>query len=98
MFERTLLALAWVFAPLSLISVGGGQSVVVEMHRQAVQVHHWTTDFGFERDWALARLAPGPGSLLVSLIGWHAAGIAGALVSVLAMFVPSSALVCLLAH
>jgi chromate transporter len=96
--SRILLALFWVFAPLSLISVGGGQSVVVEMHRQAVQVHGWVTDQTFTTDWALARLAPGPGSLLVSLIGWQAAGFAGAAVATLAMFLPSSALVCALAH
>ena len=98
MLERTLLALVVVFAPLSLVSIGGGQAVVVEMHRQTVQVHGWLTDQAFATDWALARLAPGPGSLLVSLIGWQAAGLAGALVAMLAMFVPSSALVCMLAH
>lgn len=96
--ERTLLALALVFAPLSLVSVGGGQSVVAEMHRQVVQVHGWTTDAAFMTDWALARMAPGPGSLLVALVGWQAAGLAGAAVSLLAMFVPSSALVCGMAH
>jgi chromate transporter len=32
-----------VFAPLSLISVGGGQSVVGDMHLQAVDIYHWLT-------------------------------------------------------
>ena len=98
MRESTLLAILVVFAPLSLVSVGGGQSVIAEMHRQVVQVHGWTTDQGFMTDWAMARMAPGPGSLLVALIGWHAAGIAGSLAAMLAMFVPSSAVVCALAH
>jgi chromate transporter len=37
---RTLLA---VFAPLSLLTIGGGQSVVADIQRQVVDVHHWMT-------------------------------------------------------
>src|SRR5262249_517326 len=38
---------------------------------------------------ALAQAAPGPSSLIVSLIGFAAAGIAGAIVATVAMLVPS---------
>ena len=34
-----LLALFLVFAPLSLVSLGGGPSIFAEMQRQAVDVH-----------------------------------------------------------
>ena len=46
----------------------------------------------FVTDFALSRLAPGPGSLLVTLIGWQVAGWAGALVASVAIFLPSSLL------
>ena len=43
--------------------------------------------------WAkAARAAPGPGSMLVTLIGWKVDGWCGALVATLALFVPSSLL------
>ncbi len=81
-----------VFAPLSFATVGGGQGIVAEVHRQAVGVHGWIPEAAFVTDFALSRLAPGPGSLLVTLIGFQAAGWAGALVASLGIFVPSSVL------
>lgn len=87
-----------IFAPLSLATIGGGQSVVAEYHRQVVAQHGWLTEQQFVYDFALSRLAPGPGSLLVTLIGWQVAGWAGALVASVAIFLPSSLLVYGLAH
>ena len=84
--------------PLSLTTVGGGQSVVAEIHRQAVNEYHWMTDGQFLDDFALSRLSPGPGSLLVSLVGWQVAGILGAVVASFAIFAPSSFLVYWLAR
>ena len=98
MREGTLLALLLLFAPLSLLSVGGGQSVVAEMQRQVVDLHGWMSNAGFMTDYAIARMAPGPGSLVVALIGWQVAGLAGALVATAAMFIPSALLVCAMAH
>jgi chromate transporter len=98
MRENPLLALLLLFAPLSLLSVGGGQSVVAEMQRQVVDLHGWMSDASFMTDYAIARMAPGPGSLVVALVGWQVAGLAGALVATAAMFIPSALLVCALAH
>src|SRR6185312_7593766 len=41
---------------------------------------------------ALAQAAPGPNMLVVTLIGWNAGGLAGALVSTVAVSTPSSLL------
>src|SRR5262249_55764351 len=90
--EKTLAALALVFAPLSLVPVGGGSSIIAEMQHQAVAVHHWTTQREFTDLFAIARAAPGPGMLLATLIGFTAAGWLGALVVTLAFFLPSSLL------
>ncbi|MDB5965158.1 MAG: chromate transporter [Polaromonas sp.] len=87
-----------VFAPLSFLTVGGGQSVVADIHRQAVSVRGWMSDGQFLDIFALSRLTPGPGALLVTLVGWQVAGLAGALVASAAIFLPSSVLVFGLAH
>ena len=89
---QILLAILAVFAPLSLTTIGGGQSVLSEIHRQAVLEHGWLTEDGFVTLYAFSRMSPGPGSLLVTMIGWEAAGWAGALVASIAIFVPSSLL------
>jgi chromate transporter len=92
MSDRTLLVLAAVFAPLSLISFGGGPAVFAEMQRQAVAVQGWTTQHEFVDLFAISRVAPGPGALLATLVGWKAAGWLGALVASLAFFLPSTVL------
>lgn len=97
MKDSPLLDLALVFIPLSFLSVGGGQSVIADMHRQSVAVYAWVSDAQFLNLFALSRMAPGPGSLLAALIGWQVAGVAGAIVAAAGIFIPSSLLVYCLA-
>jgi chromate transporter len=85
----TLLSLAGYFAVLSLFAIGGGNSAVPEMHRFAVDVQHWMSDRQFAETFALAQLTPGPNLIIVTLIGYHVAGVLGALVTTLAMCGPT---------
>jgi len=64
MDSKTLTALAVAFAPLSIVSIGGGASVFAELQRQAVDVHSWVTQGEFAALFAISRAAPGPGALL----------------------------------
>ena len=89
----SLIALGLVFAPLSLLSFGGGNAVIADIAQQSIAVHHWTSEREFADLFALSRAAPGPGSMLAALIGWKAAGIAGALIATLAFYLPSALLV-----
>ncbi len=93
-----LMALAVLFAHLSLASFGGGNTILPEMVRQIVDVHHWMSAQQFGALYALAQVAPGPNMMVVTLIGWSVAGWPGALVSTLAMFAPSSILMGLFLH
>src|SRR6266849_2442203 len=90
---RTLLTLALVFVPLSLLSIGGGASLLADMEYQSVTVQGWTTAREFADLFAISRAAPGPGTMLSALIGWKAAGWAGALMATIALYLPSSLLV-----
>jgi chromate transporter len=84
-----LLQLAGLFALLSVLAFGGGAGVIPDMQRAAVDHYHWLTAGEFLDCFAISRAAPGPGSLIVVLIGLKAAGVAGAMVAFLAMFTPS---------
>ncbi|MEM5317762.1 chromate transporter [Paraburkholderia sp. JHI869] len=92
MRDNIYLQLIAVFAPLSLLSIGGGQSVIADINQQTVAIHGWLTQREFVDLFAISRAAPGPGSLLATLIGWKEAGWAGAIVASLALFLPSSVL------
>jgi chromate transporter len=80
--------LAGTFAWLSLLQFGGTNAVVPEMHRQAVDVFHWMDARTFANLFALAQLAPGPNVMIVSLVGWQVAGLAGLITTSLATLVP----------
>ena len=87
-----IFTLAWTFGLMSLFAVGGANATIPEMHRVAVEVHHWLTDQQFADVFAISQLSPGPNVLIVTLIGYAVAGVAGALVSTLAMCVPTAIL------
>ena len=84
-----LTALAIHFATLSLVAFGGINSVIPEMHRHAVEVMGWMTDEEFAQLFAIGQAAPGPNMLVSTLVGWHVAGISGALVATAAMCIPA---------
>ncbi|KRQ00529.1 chromate transporter [Bradyrhizobium sp. USDA 4524] len=88
--SATLVTLALIFAELSLLAFGGGNTILPEMQRQVVDVHHWMTAQEFGALFALAQAAPGPNMMVVPLVGWHVAGFSGVLVTSLAKFGPSS--------
>jgi len=90
--DDLLLTLIAVFVPFSLVSIGGGVSVIAGIQHQAVDVHHWVTARQFLNLFAISRASPGPGSMLTTLIGWQVQGWLGALIATLALFVPSSLL------
>ncbi len=90
MDDDDLWQLLIVFAPLSLLSIGSGQTILADIQHQTVSVHNWLTQGQFLDDYAIARASAGPASLIVTLIGWQVAGVAGAIVASLAIILPSS--------
>jgi chromate transporter len=88
-----LIQIALLFGGLSLLAFGGGTGVIPEMQRITVDSYHWLTAQEFLAFFAISRAAPGPGSLLVVLIGQKVAGLPGAVIAGLAMFGPSCLLV-----
>jgi chromate transporter len=87
-----LLQLVLVVAPLSLVAVGGANTIIPELNRQTVGAHGWLTSEEFAAVYAIAQMSPGPNAMVVSLIGWRVAGWVGAVVAAIAVVAPSSLL------
>jgi chromate transporter len=87
-----LLEIALYFCVLSIFSVGGLPSVMPEMQRYVVEVKAWMSPAEFMQAFAVGQAAPGPNMLVVSLVGWHLAGLTGALVALAAMCGPAAVL------
>jgi len=84
-----LIHLAWTFALLSVLAVGGGTAVLPEM--QTILAHQFGIDHSqFVHIYSIGQLAPGPNMLMVLVIGYQLAGLIGAGVVLLSFFLPSS--------
>ncbi|MGH6769715.1 MAG: chromate transporter [Xanthobacteraceae bacterium] len=92
MRDNPLIALIVVISPLSLLAIGGASAIYAPLQHQTVDVQQWLTGREYLEMFAIARVTPGPGSMLTTLIGWKVAGFAGALVATLALYVPCSVL------
>ena len=84
--------MAFYFAMLSLISVGGMPSVMPELQRLVVDVQAWMSAAQFTQLFAVAQAAPGPNVLVTALVGWHVSGLGGALVALGAFCAPAATL------
>jgi len=85
---RMLVQLAIIFGSLSLISIGGANVLIPEIHRQVVETHAWLDSASFTRLFAISQAAPGPNVMLASIIGWHVAGLSGLIVATIAILTP----------
>ena len=90
--SNPVLALVRTFGLMSLFAVGGANAAIPEMHRVAVDVQHWMSDKQFADVFAISQMSPGPNVLIVTLIGYSVAGVAGALAATLAMCGPTALL------
>jgi chromate transporter len=98
MNQNPLFALFTLFITLSLLSVGGANTAIPEMHRVAVDVMHWMSDRRFADLYAISQISPGPNVIIVALIGYHVAGLKGAGVAIAAMCGPTCVLAFLVAR
>lgn len=97
---KTYLSLLSMFGTLSLLSIGGGNTVLPEIHLRAVNGYHWLTDGQFADIFSISQAAPGPSILIVSLVGYAAGlqvsgvlgGILGGVIATVAMILPAALL------
>jgi chromate transporter len=85
-------ALIRVFAYLSLLTVGGGMAAFPELKVLTVDVHHWLTFQQLIHLYSVGQMAPGPNMMMIVSIGQWAAGLPGAVVVLIAFFLPTALL------
>lgn len=85
------------FLKIGSLSFGGGYAVI-PMIQFEVERHGWLLLTDFERLVSLAGMAPGPiATNSATLIGYHIAGIGGAVIAATGMILPSLLIVILIA-
>lgn len=84
-----LVDIALFFVGVGAFTFGGGLSMLAFMQDQVVNQLHWLTDREFLDGLALGQLTPGPILMVAAFVGYKLAGLTGALVAALAIFLPS---------
>lgn len=87
-----ILKLAWIFLKLGVIFFGGGYVLIPLLHRIMVDQMRWLDLKEFLDGVALSQLTPGPLAMLATFVGFKGAGLLGALIATVCIFLPCTAL------
>lgn len=85
-----------VFLKIGAIIWGGGFAAIPFIRSEVVDARHWLTAREFVDGVALGQVTPGPVAITATFVGYRVLGIAGALLSTIAMFLPSFVILLLL--
>ena len=85
----TVSGLFWHFLLVSLLAVGGLNSVIPDIQRYVVE-QGWLTARQFGEIYALSQVIPGPNVMIVTMMGWLVSSWQGAIVVTIALFTPGS--------
>ena len=85
----SIMQLAGIFLKIGALTFGGGLAMVTLVQEQVVDQMHWLTSREFLDGLSLGQLTPGPTLMIAAYVGYKVAGLTGAAVSALAMFLPA---------
>ncbi len=88
-----LLKILWLFAEAGAVVFGSGLAIVPFLHGAVVNDLHWLDERQFLDAVAVAMITPGPVVITVAFIGYLVAGLTGALVAAVGVFLPCYLLV-----
>jgi chromate transporter len=80
--------LAWVCLKAGAVVFGSGLAIVPLLARDFVDKLHWITTAEFLDALALGQITPGPVLITVTFIGFKVAGLLGAVIATVAVFLP----------
>ena len=89
---KQLWDLTVVFSYLSLLTIGGGMAAFPELKELTVNTYHWVTFPELLHFYSLGQLSPGPNMMMVASIGAVVGHIPGAIVALVAFFLPTGLL------
>lgn len=87
----------WTFLRISPLTFGGGYAMLPAIHREVVETNKWMSDEEMTELLAISGAAPGGVGVNVSaLVGYHLAGIRGAVAAVIGITLPAFLIVMVL--
>ena len=91
--NTSLLGIFLTFLKYGLVSFGSGYVLFAFLHTDVVQTNHWLTTAQLVDAIAISQATPGPVFTVATFIGFVVAGVGGALVATVGIFLPGFMLV-----
>jgi chromate transporter len=83
------LVLGFIFLRIGAVTFGGGFVMIPQIESEVVNSHHWLNHQEFADATALGQITPGPVLIMATFVGYRVAGILGALLATLCVFLPA---------
>ena len=83
--------LGWVFLRIGAVSFGGGLAMIPMIDHDLVGRLHWLLPGEFSDAITLGQITPGPVAITATFVGYRVAGLGGAMLSTVAVFLPAFA-------
>lgn len=87
--QPNLWHLAFFFLKVGAVTFGGGMSIIAFVQSQIVEHLQWITAQEFLECLTLSQFTPGPIIMVAAYVGYKVAGLAGATLAAVAIFLPS---------
>ncbi|MCX5831735.1 MAG: chromate transporter [Deltaproteobacteria bacterium] len=75
------------------LSFGGGYAMITPLHYDLVTRYGWLTESDFSSALAIGQITPGPLMIMVAFIGYKIAGLSGAILGTMGLFLPTALIV-----
>jgi chromate transporter len=87
----------WEFFLITLkvgaLAFGGGYAMITPLHYELVTHYAWLTETEFSSAVAVGQITPGPLMIMVAFMGYKIAGLSGAMLGTIGLFMPSALIV-----
>jgi chromate transporter len=87
----------WEFFLITLkigaLAFGGGYAMITPLHYELVTHYGWLTETEFSSAVAVGQITPGPLMIMVAFMGYKVAGLPGATLGTIGLFLPSALIV-----
>jgi chromate transporter len=87
-----------IFFKIGTIIFGGGFAAIPFIKHEVVDLRNWLTAKEFIDGVALGQVTPGPVAITATFVGYKVLGVVGAIISTVAVFLPSFLLLLLMIH
>ncbi|MBL8196978.1 MAG: chromate efflux transporter [Blastocatellia bacterium] len=90
--------LSFLFLRIGAVTFGGGFVMIPLIEQEVVKNAHWLTHQQFVDGMALGQMTPGPVLITATFVGYYVAGFLGAIISTIAVFLPSLLITIIIGH